>query len=205
MLRKCNIIAAVISALILAGFPVTPVSAQSDGAVETPAVPGLGTLKGSVRGADGKGRVGGAIVHAYHVDSSTLYSSEPTASNGEYRIKNLSHGYYDLAIEIEGAVYVANTIVNMPPSGTVSITIHLTDFADLPPEMAASLRTYEFPELERPTEGVAEIDQALRGRDFWRSKKGLAILVGGGAVLLLGIALSSKESDDTLPVSPSTP
>ena len=142
MLKKRNMIAAVISALILAGFPVTPAPAQSGGASEMPSVPGLGTLKGSVKGADGKGRVAGAIVHAFHVDSSTLYSSEPTASNGEYRIKNLSHGYYDLAVEIEGAVYVANTIVNMPPSGTVSVEIHLTDFADLPPEMAASLQEH---------------------------------------------------------------
>lgn len=192
------------AALVLAvGWSAALVPAQdlvpddSDTSIE-----GRGTLTGKVvvNGA----KAAGAVVHAYHIDTGTLSSSEPTSSDGKFRITGLKHGYLDVAVELEGGLYSANQVINLPPSGKLAVQLDLVAFADRPAEYRAQTEAVALPGVSGESTGVAELSQKLRGADFWRSPKGIAILSGIGGGTLLAIAIGSGD-EDTFIISPIQP
>jgi len=189
--------AALVAAIALAFAPAVaedPADADAD-----PAASGTGTLVVRVRVGRGLDvSLEGARVLAFHIGEQKVFASDPVGRKGEAQITGLPRGYFDLAVEVGEDVYVASDVVHLPPAGRVLLDLELGEF---PPTVPADRR--RFAGLDREGEGQAETSRRLRGREFWRSPKGIAILAGGGGAVLLGIALSG--SDDEVQASPFVP
>lgn len=150
-------------------------------------VEGTAKIKGKVLDAQGK-EVAGARVLAYHLSSERLFTSEPTGKGGEYLVEGLPYGYIDLAIETSEGIFVANRVINLPPAGTAAVILTVVPYQ---PSTEASARKH--PGSEEEPSGVAELRRKPKGREFWRSPKGVAIIAGIGGAALLGIALGSES------------
>jgi hypothetical protein len=162
---------------------------------------GTSELTGTVTGPDEKPLVGVSVL-AYHLSSEAVFTSEPTAANGNYRIVALPYGYYDMAVQTPDGLFVANQVVNVPPKGNTVASFALSGI-DLAADPNAS-PPRSFPGIDADPTGVASVNEKLAGREFWRSKKGVAIIAGGGAAALLLIASGGSSSSSSNP-SPSTP
>jgi hypothetical protein len=154
---------------------------------------GEAQLRGRISSLDGSS-VTGATVIAYHLSSEQVYKSESIPDSGDFVIDNLPYGYYDIAVQAPAGLFVADQVINLPPSGKATLNLSLsrggTD--------GASPRG--FPGTEEPPVGIAMTDQKDKG-SFWTSAGGIAVIAGAGAVLLAAIALSGG-SDDEEPASP---
>lgn len=153
-----------------------------------------GTAKITGKVVDSSGReVRGARILAVHLSSSRIFASEPTGGNGEYEVPGLPYGYFDLAVEVAEEIYVSNRIVNVAPAGTAAAIFTLVPFD---PTTAALSRHH--PGSDAEPAGVARLREKPKGREFWRSPKGVAIVSGvGGAALLAIAAGSGNESIST--------
>jgi hypothetical protein len=153
-------------------------------------------LSGSIRSADGKA-IPGVKVLVYHLSTEQLFTSEPTGSGGDYKILELPYGYFDVAVETPEGVYVADQVVNLPPSGKLSASLQLAPYADTG---AQSPREFSGSNLE--SVGWARVNEKARGKAFWKSTAGIAILAGVGGVALLALALTSDDESDSSPIAP---
>jgi len=153
-----------------------------------------GTAKITGKVVDSSGReVRGARVLAVHLSSSRIFAAEPTSGNGEYVIAGLPYGYFDMAVELAEEIYVANRIVNVAPAGTAAAIFTLVPFD---PTTEGLSRPH--PGSDAEPAGVAQLRAKPKGREFWRSPKGVAIVSGVvGAGLLAIAAGSSNESIST--------
>jgi hypothetical protein len=177
-------LAAGITVVMLTG----PLFAQPEGAPE-----GKGVIRGHLYLSDGKTRLAGARATAVNVTTSKPYSSAETSENGAYEITGLPGGSYDLVIELTAEVFVADNLVDLRPSETVTLS-----FAVEPRRPANRM----VPGMGRPT-GSAVLQDELRaapaagGRTFWSGPGGLAIL----GALSLGVGYLIGDEDG----SPSSP
>jgi len=141
--------------------------------------------------------VTGATVLAYHLSSEKVFRSGATDAKGGYEVAGLPYGYFDVAVETPQGLYVADQVVNVPPSGKVVLTLNLYPYTEA---MADEGRS--FPGTEQQPVGVARVQEKLKGGDFWKSPKGVATLAGGGAVLLLLLAGGGGDGGETSPATP---
>lgn len=160
-------------------------------------------------GADGAGRIEakiqfrgkgvspeGIVLNAYHIDTKQLFRSEPAQQKGIAVIERIPYGYFDLAVEVGGELYVASEVVVVPPSGKVVITLILEPYED---DEAAPPR--EFQGNDSPVRGIARLSSKSVGKEFWRGPAGIAIITGISGAALLAIA-SGSESPSISPISP---
>jgi hypothetical protein len=180
---------ALLTALLL--FPVGTVPRAHAQEEELPA--GQAQLRGSISALDGSSVAGSTII-AYHLSSERVYKSTPIEASGSFSIADLPYGYYDVAVQSTNGLFVADQVVNLPPSGKVSLNMTLSRGGT--DESAPR----GFPGADEAPVGVAMIDQKDKGA-FWKSAGGIAIIAGAGAVLLAAIALSGGD-DDEQPASP---
>jgi hypothetical protein len=176
---------------VLLLFPMGSMTlAQSEEATGTE---GQAQLRGRISALDGSS-VAGATIIAYHLSSEQVYRSDPTDSSGGFSIENLPYGYYDLAVQSSAGLFVANQVINLPPSGkaSMSMTLSVGGTDDSAPR--------GFPGADVAPVGVAIVDKKDKGA-FWKSAGGIAIIAGAGAVLLAAVALSGGD-DDEQPASP---
>lgn len=178
--------------LIIVGCLAMPVLPAADGDAGS-------TIRGKVVEEDGKSPISGVTVHAYHLGTRQQYSSEPTDGGGRYLISGLPHGYVDLWVETTGGAFIGTQVVSVPPSGKVMAVLALRDTDDESDEWWNRRR--RIPGVEQDPAGVAEMKQSLRGREFWRSPTGVAIIVSASTLGLLGIAAGGGDD----PASPSQP
>ena len=169
------------------------VTAQPTHAQHTPDdAQGTAKITGKVVDSDGR-EVRGARVLAVHLSSSRVFAGEPSRGNGEYVITGLPYGYYDLAVEIAEEIYVSNRIVNIAPAGTAAVIFTLVPFDPTTQGLSRS-----HPGSDAEVAGIAQLRAKPKGREFWRSPKGVAIVSGvAGAALLAIAAGSSSESIST--------
>lgn len=182
-------VSAILSAVLLFPMGLIPeIQAQEP---ETAA--GQAQLRGSISTQDGAS-VAGATIIAYHLSSEQIFRSDPMDGSGSFSIEGLPYGYYDIAVQTPDGLFVADQVVNLPPSGKAALSMTLsrggTD--------ASAPRG--FPGADEAPVGVAMIDQKEKGA-FWKSPGGIAIIAGAGVVLLAAIALSGGD-DDEQPASP---
>lgn len=171
---------ALVASLVLA--PCSAAVADDDEVESAPS----GRIQGEVADA-----AGGRVL-AYHVDTGTMHASEPLKKDGKFRIENLPRGIYDIAVETEtGSLYVASEVLHLPPSGKVSVDFRLEPY---PPEGPPAGRE-RFAGSDAPGVGLARVEPKLAGKDFWRSPKGLAIVGGVGASVLLWLAVSGDDDE----------
>jgi hypothetical protein len=145
--------------------------------------PGTSKLFGRVVAADGKSPVAGATVLGHHLSSAKVYSAA-TDAKGRYEIEGLTYGYYDLAVLAEG-LFVGEKVVNVGPASKESILITLAAGAVTDPP--------HYPGIDAAPSGRAQIQERLRGREFWTSARGIAILGAIGGITLLVLAGSASE------------
>jgi hypothetical protein len=157
---------------------------------------GASEIVGKVIAADGKSAARGVRVLAYHLSSERTFASEPANSKGEFEIGGLPFGYYDLAVEAPDGLFVANRVLNVAPGSKAAVVFTLTPYRG---STAQAARVW--PDGDRPADGQARFTEKARGRAFWRSPRGVAVLAAAGSVALLAIASSSDEVDST-PVVP---
>jgi hypothetical protein len=143
--------------------------------------------------------VAGASLLAYHLSTEELFTSDPTGGGGEYNLTGLPYGYFDLAIQTADGIFVADQVVNIAPSAKSVLTLTLVPFSASDPGSVDDRRA--FPGTEDEPIGVARVEEKMRGAEFWRSKKGVAILAGGGAAALLLLSGGGSSSSQS-PVNP---
>ena len=192
----------VVALLLPIARPTVAQDAPATGASE-PESTGNSRLHGKVRGPEGKTPATGVIIHAYHLESGKLYSSQPTGQGGSYEIDGLPFGYFDVAVETDEGLFVAMTVVEVLPSGKTFALLLLKRYEDQPESWWASHDRRELPGSDQTSTGIAEVLRKRRGGEFLKSKKGVIILAGSGAVILFAIAASDETTEVT--ASPSMP
>lgn len=187
--RHRYVISSLLTAVLLFPLGALPRTQAQEGEIP----PGEAQLRGSISTADGSSIVGATII-AYHLSSERVFRSTPVDGSGNFSIADLPYGYYDVAVQTANGLFVADQVVNLPPSGKASMNMTLTRGGT----DASAPRG--FPGADEAPIGVARIDQKEKGA-FWKSPGGIATIVGVGVVLLAAIALSGGD-DDEQPASP---
>ena len=89
----------VILALAAAGFPVAADEPQAG-------------LHGTIRAHD-RSPLAGVRLLAAEPETGKVYRSEPTAANGSFVLTGLEAGRYDLAVEVEGGIYLVKQSLDL--------------------------------------------------------------------------------------------
>jgi len=186
--RRYTVVATILACLWTVSVPAQQM-AKEQGEIE-----GNSEFVGKIQSAEGKS-VEGARVLVYHLSTEELFTSEPTSRGGDFKFAGLPYGYFDVAVETPEGVYVADQVVNLPPSGKATASLSLTEFED-----AGARPPRGFSGSEAESIGWARVKEKVRGKAFWKSTAGIAILAGVGGAALLALA-ASGGSDDS-PASP---
>jgi len=183
-----------VAALALVGLlaPLLPAEEQDTGSAAPPS--GTSALSGRIVANGGTPTVGATVI-IYHLSTEQLFRSEPTDAKGGFAFESLPYGYFDVAVMAPYGLFVADAVVNVPPSGKTTVSLAL-----IPGATEATLRT--FPGTDQQPVGVATMARA-GGKSFWSSAGGIAVIAGGGAVALA--ALASGGGSDGPAASPSAP
>jgi len=190
--------------LVAAMLPGPLLAQDIPGATEDELIgplPEAGSLEGKVFGPDGKTPVSGAVVYAYHLDSDEVFASTDTDGKGRYTLKGLPLGWFDLFVRTEEGVFVANHVVNIPPKSKITASLTLKGYADESSWFSGNSRR-AVPGLEEEATGVASLDRTAKGQSFWAKPAGIGIMIGGGALVVLGILLAGEDTTEVI-ASPS--
>ena len=187
--------AAILAAQLTAGIPLHAQQAPQP----TPTTDARGALRGRVLGQDGKTPVAGAVVKVSHLRTAQTLASSPTDHRGDFEVTQIPYGYLDLVVETPEGGYVASKVLNLGPEGRVSVTLVLTKNEDMPQGWWTGRQPRTLPGTDTPAVGVANVREG--GGSFFRSRKGIILLAGAGALALLALSGSSNDS----PASPSSP
>jgi hypothetical protein len=182
----------VVSTILLLLFSV------SSGFTQSIEETGSSTLAGTVEHADTRTAIANAEVLAFRLEDQKIYRTTTTA-NGSFLFEGMPYGYYDLAVQVGEDVYPAGDVINLTPRGKVIATLRLIAREDRPDEFWNEYRSRSFLGETSETDGVAQLQLKRKGRDFWRTGKGIAIISTIGGATLLAIAVN----DDSTPQSAS--
>ena len=196
MIRVRTSVALLLAVALGAQLPFATAAQEPPAAPQAPAK-GEARILGRVMDAD-KTPVRGAKVLAFHLSYAQTFSSSETDDNGRFEIVDLPYGYFDIAVSSPDGLFVANEVVNVPPSGKVALSMTLV------PSGTGAAQPRGFSGLDQTPSGIAQVDSGKAG-GFWGSAKGLAILGGIGGVTLLALALSGGGNNNETPVSPVNP
>lgn len=152
-------------------------------------------LAGKVFAADGETPVEGAVVRVHFLEGDRVVESPGTDGDGEFEIEGLPHGYADLVVASGGDLFVGSRFVVLPPSGKVRVRVSLARREDRSETWWAAKVPLELPRDGGSAAGIAELDTRLRGRDFWKSPAGIAVLAAAGGALLLAITIGGRDDD----------
>jgi hypothetical protein len=188
-------LAAVLSAALAAGGALVPVVEAGENRPE----PDGARLSGRVLESDGTTPARGVVVRVHPLEAGAATASEPTDGKGRFEIEGLPHGYADLTIERDGAVFPGSEVVSLPPKGKVSVDLTLTRIDERSAAWWATRGPLQLPGGQGQAAGIAEVRPEIGGRDFWKSKKGIAILAAVGGAALLAIAVSARSSPSDRP------
>jgi len=177
-------------ALICSIFPATADDVEGGAA----SAAGNGRIEAKIQISGGGDSPEGIVLNAYHIDTKQVFRSEPAMNKGSVVIEGIPYGYFDLAVEMGGELYVASQVVVVPPSGKVVISLMLEPYDD---DGTAAVRSFQG--SDSPVEGVARLSRKAVGKEFWRGPAGIAIITGISGAALLAIASGS----DPAPISPS--
>lgn len=203
MFSLCRIRSAVSSVLALS-LCVGPAGASSLRADETPAAaaveaPGEAEVSGRVYDSGGDDPVPGAVVRIRYLSDGREVTAEPSDGKGRFRIEGLDHGYVEMIVERDGARFVGSDVTALPPKGRVAVDLYLTRLEERSASWWESRPPLQLPDGQGQAVGLAEVRPELRGRDFWKSKKGIAVLAAVGGAALLAIVASSRKTPTNTP------
>lgn len=177
---RTAIVAVVLSALL------APSAAAAKKPKEPkPAIPRGARITGKVVGGPKGGAMAGAIVRVKFLESGEEWRSGPADRKGRYSIARLPYGYAELTVETPDGSYAGDHVIELSPRGDIGLDLSLRPMAALPAGFWNA-------ESAAGAHGLASEKQNLRGRDFWTSPAGIAVIAGVGAAALLAIASGSK-------------
>ena len=157
---RSRAMAALVAIAVFANV-VSPVIAQSEDTPPTAAT-GEGKITGQVAVADNSAVVGATII-AYHLSTETVFRSEVTDGKSNFALGELPYGYYDLAVQTADGLFVADQVINVPPSGKASLSMTLS------PEMTSDTHPRGFAGLDQAATGVAQVETKGSAGGFWKS------------------------------------
>lgn len=183
-------------------FPARAQQSTEDPAGSGDTLPRTGRIQGKVvDSATGRG-MPQVVVHAYHIDSQAVFSSEKTRDNGRYRIEGVPLGWHELYVETSDGLFLGNQVVNVPPKAEVDVDLTVTRFADRPISWQVGKRR-AIPGQDEPAVGEARLDRTARGKSFWKTPLGIALVSAGGALVIFAVVVSEDDSNEP-PASPFT-
>jgi len=165
----------------------------------TPA--GKAQLRGTLLDDQGRPVSGARVLLSPMLGKTTIETSSD--AGGEFLFENLPHGYYRVAFEVEGRAYPSNRILLIPPEEKVEVTFDLGGF--LPEDRSLGLSPDQpAPLLGKASSGVAHLRENTgpSGWAWFRTGRGVAVLVGGGTLFVAGLIALSSSSENV--VSPSS-
>lgn len=155
---------------------------------------GQARLSGKVFESDGETPVAGSVVTVHYLSDGRGVDSSPTDRKGRFEFEDLEHGYVELTVERQGDRFAGGDFLSLPPMGRVAVDLFLTRLDERSASWWASRGPLQLPEGQGAAVGVAEVRPEVRGREFWKSKKGIAVITAVGGALLIAIAASSRNS-----------
>lgn len=157
-------------------------SAPARSAEPPPApVTGSARIEGQVFRADAKTPEAGAILRLCSLEDGTLVGTGTSDAKGEFALGGLVHGFAELTVEAGGALYVANQIVRLSPTSKQLYDLVLVRDAQGVERRASGAC------VTRAPSGSAELRERATAGSFARSKKGIALITGLGAVALIAV------------------
>jgi hypothetical protein len=188
-------LAALLAASLAGGGAVAPPAEAKGKAPE----PEGARLTGRVFESDGATPAQGVVVRVHPLEAASVIASAPTDDKGRFEIEGLAHGYVDLTVERDGALFAGAEVVGLPPRGKVAVDLTLTRLDERSAAWWATRGPLQLPGGQGQAAGIAEVRPELGGRDFWKSKKGIAVLASVGGAALLAIAIGSRNSPSDRP------
>ena len=164
-------------------------------------------LHGVVRDAKGEAALAGARVVLTPMAGKGEPRSEITDASGKYAFEKLPHGLFEIAFEHEGQAYIGNRTLMIAPGREHEANFRLGPF-EVRDELAGLTPGQKTPGLESGAGGVARLEERVgpTGLAWFRTGKGVAVLVLGGALAVAGvIALADSNPTQNPSVSPSQP
>lgn len=191
-----------------------------------------GYLAGRIFVADGVTPRPGVIVRAANLTTAKIFTSSRTDHSGRYVLADLPSGQYQIAVDTGEGLYVNQERVPVLQGRKTLFSLALNRSAqdnpgDNPPPPEPSPSEPPAPEAPKPEETKpeetkpeekkpeetkpeekktpAEKDAAnkKKGGGFWRSGWGVAVGLGGGAVVLGALASSIAGDSSSVPEPPS--
>ena len=142
------------------------------------------SISGRILSSDQKVPITGAIVKAAEIESKKIYESKPTIENGYYEILGLEKGTYDIAVQIDNGLYIANKLLNIGEGEAHALSLALNE---TPPGQDEEITPEEFKKKKR-------------GVGFWDNPL-VAVIAIAGVALVVGLAIDQFTEDD----EPSSP
>jgi hypothetical protein len=144
-------------------------------------------VQGRIVRADGKTAAAQVTVKFVPLLPDSPTTTVATNAKGWFVAEGVPVGYHDLVVEAEGAAFVGNQVINVAPAGRQELEIVIARRAERTESWWSGREIKPLPGGGE-ADGIAELRPKLGGKDFWTSPKGLAILGGIGAAVLLAIA-----------------
>ena len=146
--------------------------------------------------------VAGATVLAYHLSSEEVF--DPAATDAQGASTRLGRSARTATSMLRSrrrrGLYVADQVVNVPPSGKTVLTLILYPYTRPDAEEARS-----FPGTDADPVGVARVEEKPKGADFWKSGPGHRHHRRRRRLLLLLIASAAAAVTTAAPPAASAP
>ena len=144
-------------------------------------------IEGRVALADGKTAAPQATVKFIPLLPDMPSVTTVTDAKGRFVAEGVPVGYVDLVVESEGAAFVGTQVLNVAPMGKQELEVVIARRGERTASWWSGREIKPLPGGGE-ADGVAEVNPKAGGKEFWVSPKGLAILGGIGAAVLLAIA-----------------
>lgn len=122
----------------------------------------------------------GAVVSATHLDSGKVFTAAPSAPDGRYSLTGLPFGYFEFSVEAGGVLHAASGVASVEPRRNQTLDLRL-----LKPGGPSAADSPPIAGFGRPVSVDAEIVGLSNSPPFFKTKAGIATIIGGSALLLL--------------------
>jgi hypothetical protein len=178
--------------------------ADDEAAAATP--PAKSGLRGTIVLDDERPAAGARVLLIDMTDTDSVRYSTETSARGSYRLQSLQHGYYQIVIVLGERVFLGNRVLLLEPEKEEEADFTLADVAPRDAREGVTEAT-EIPALGTTAGGIARLQEATgpTGWAWFRTGKGVAVLIGSGAAVVAGLITLSDDEKDEPVISLSTP
>ncbi|PYS96028.1 MAG: hypothetical protein DMF50_06395 [Acidobacteria bacterium] len=194
-MHSCRRARPVVALILASGLALGPGLARPAAAQEQ----GRGAIRGVLYEADGRTRLSGAKVTAVNVKTGKQYVSTLTGDNGAYEVTQLPGGTYDVVIDSGGTLFVADNLVDLGQSQSISLSFAVQ------PQKPANRNVAGMKDVKGSATltGVYRNETAaMLKKGFWTSPGGIALLSVLGVGAGVAVAGNNNNNNNASPSSP---